>query len=398
MSDSVNLIFENQTGEEAFVHFLNGAFGPGQTGADGRVPLEGNTPYSFDQLMSTVPEQPSLGEVANVSLNDFTNGRIYFSLGKPLQGLGKGYQPASSNPKDPNYTTRWEFIEPNVFGNSSNNLDLSYIDFFGISLDAETYKDGKPLHTLSTAESSAIIPPLAALSGGKALVGSTLNSPFEGFVRVIGPGHNAHYHTWVEYLNALASKGTKAHIGGNFAGVGGSTDPKQMPQAYRLTASCHTDDKVTLDGACKILGDLRVTISYADLNAYTGVYGCNPPYVYKVGAAGEEVRTKGIENDVIGEVVGDFLAGLNMGFIGNKNNNPATGTSFADSTSSEWFAGAKMNHHLMFAPKDHHYYNDYASILNATSDGYNFPFSDRVLNPLIHFGPKEVDYIKITLK
>ena len=134
MATSIPIIFDNQSGKTVYLQFLNGAFGPGQTGASGAVSpakpvsLAGDTAYDIADLSSPVPGFTDLRKVPNVSLNDFTNGRIYFNYGSQgLQNLGSGYQPNPVAPADPNYNTRYAFVELNVTGDQNNNLDLSAI-------------------------------------------------------------------------------------------------------------------------------------------------------------------------------------------------------------------------------------------------------------------------------
>jgi hypothetical protein len=379
------------------MQFLNGSFGSGQTGKGGAVALAGDTAFELSALSSDLSAFPELGNIPNVSLNDFTNGRIYFNYGKAgLQGLGNGYQPSPNTSSDANYDTPYSYIELNVTGDQNNNMDLSAIDFFTMPIEATTWKNGKKVGELycngNQVEVSGVIRALEALSDNKAVVNA------HGFVRVIGPGLAPGYHDWTSYLTYLAGLNYNTTLKGLFSGLPGGTGVTQQ-QNYALTASFDAaTSQVTLSGTGTVTGGITITINYADLNAQTGVYGANPAYV------ANGTSYPGIQNDVFGWIVGDLLAGMNMGFVGsttpntNLPGNPALGTC----TSSEWFAAAQQNPGLMFggAQSNKDYYNGWAANLLPLTKAYGFPFSDRLNGELLYFPPagcpNSVDYLKIT--
>jgi len=398
---SIPIIFKNLTGQDAYVQFLNGHFGTGQTGANGTVNLAGDTAYSFTELSSEVPGHSSLGSVPNVSLNDFTNGRIYFNLGSAgLSNLGSGYQPSSSDSHDPNYSVRYGFIEPNVFGNSANNMDLSFIDFFGLSITASTFKDGKEVATLPCAYGCQIIDALAPLTNNNACIPEGAPTPpYTDFARILGPGHSSAYHDWTAYLNHLEGSPYTTQIAGYYGGDGSNSGPLVEGQDYSFTAAfSQADATVTLTGTCGLVGATTIVMTYADLNAVTGIYGANPPYT--ITNTNHGGSTVGIVNNVFGWVVGDLLAGLNFGYPGSSTPMPGTSNVFGQATSSEWFAATKADASLQFggvqSNSDH--YNQYAAALQPLAEAYGFSFTDRLGNILIPFGPDNVDYLVITLQ
>lgn len=404
MATSIPIIFDNQSGKTVWVQFLNGAFGPGQTGAGGTVPLAGDTAYDISTLASAVPNFPDLGTVPNVSLNDFTNGRIYFNYGSQgLQGLGNGYQPNPAYDNDANYDTRYAFVEPNVFGNQDNNLDLTAIDFFGMPIEASTWANGQMVGQLTSKSGGTIIQALAPLSSGtQAFVPAQKpTAPYTGFARILGPGQTAGYHDWTAYMTYLAGLSYGTTLAGLFGGVGGSTTPATQRQNYNLTATYDTTAKlVTIKGTADVVGATTITIKFDDLNALTGVYGANPPYTIN-GAT----TTTGIVNDVYGWIVGDLLTGMNMGFPGSTTPNPVAGMNnkpLGQCTSSEWFAAAVQQPSIQFsgAQSNGNYYNQYADALLPLTSAYGFPFTDRLGGVLLYFPPSgypgAVDYLKIT--
>lgn len=338
----------------------------------------------------------------NVSLNSFTNGRIYFNFGgNGLQGLGKGYQPSSNNSNDPNYNTTYAFIELNVYGNPANNMDLSAIDFFSIPMEASTWKNGKMVKSLTCSSGAVIgnaIEYLISLSGNKAAVYSD-----NDFVRVNGPGLSAGYHTWNAYFKYLSSLSYLTAISGTFYGLPQGAGPTAH-QTYALTATFDVASKqVTMTGTGSVVGQVTITINFDDLNAMTGIYGANPPYTVTING-NSPYTTQGIVNDVFGWIVGDLLAGMNVGFPGSQTLNPINQIPLGQCTSSEWFKAAKKHPGLQFAgaqPYNKDYYNDWAATLLPVTKAYGFPFTDRVGAVLLHFPPTgsvgAVDYLKITL-
>lgn len=403
MAIPIPIIFDNRTGRTVWVQFLNGAFGSGQVGAAGAtkpVALSGDTAYDLADLVSTVPGFPELGSVPNVSLSDFTNGRIYFNYGSQgLQGLGNGYQPNPVAPADANYDTRYAYVELNVFGDQNNNMDLSNLDFFGFSMEASTWLNGARVARLTSSDGGPIIQALTAVTTGtEAFVpASTPTPPYTDFARTLGPGLSTAYHDWTDYMDYLATLSYGAQLAGLFAGLPNGSGPTAQ-QNYSLTATFDsTTQVVTLAGSADVVGSTTITINYSDLNAETGVYGANPPYSVNGGTP-----TPGIVNDVYGWIVGDLLAGMNMGFPGSTRINPITRTNLGRCTSSEWFAAAKLHPLLQFsgAQTNPAYYNQYAGALLPLTRAYGFPFTDRLGGVLLYFppagAPGAVDYLKIT--
>ncbi|MDE1150109.1 MAG: hypothetical protein PW843_26445 [Azospirillaceae bacterium] len=396
-SNAVPVIFDNQSGGEVWIQFLNGVFGTGQTGAGGTVALSGDTAYSLSDLTGPVPGLPGLGNVPNVALSDFTNGRLYLNVGSAgLQNLGNGYQPASATVTDPNYHTPYAYIELNVFGNPANNMDLSDIDFFSMALEASTWLNGQQVAAMTFVNSDPTalgqgVETLATLSGGQAVVGQ--------ITRVNGPGLAPGYHDWTDYFTYLAGlPAPVATIAGTYAGQGAGSGSTTTEQTYSLTATFdQAAQTVTLSGSASVVGATTIVLTYAALNLPTGVYGANPSYSVNGGA-----QTGGIVNDVYGWVVADLLAGLNYGFLGSTT--PVNSQPLGAYTSSQWLQLAADTPSIRFggAQSNSAYYNGYAAqIAKMTEDAYGFPFSDRVQQLLLYFPPagqtNGVDYLKITI-
>ena len=77
-----------------------------------------NTAYSLASLTSPIPVGG--GAPSNkpaILVSNFISGRIYFNYGtNGLAGLSDLYIPGAQNPADPNYYTRYGYLEPTVEG------------------------------------------------------------------------------------------------------------------------------------------------------------------------------------------------------------------------------------------------------------------------------------------
>ncbi len=141
-----------------------------------------------------------------------------------------------------------------------------------------------------------------------------------------------------------------------------------------------------------------IVISYAQMNAYTGMYGANPHYTINGGSLEK------LSNDVYGWIVGDLLAGMNYGFPGSTTPVPSEkGKTMGDLPSQQWFGIAKANPSVQFggAQSNSDYYNTYAAANLPLTMAYGFAFTDRLGDVLIHYqpgGPSDhPSYLQITI-
>ena len=410
----IPVIIENNSGladDKVWIQFLNGTFNSGQTGDGGAVHLMGNTGYSLHQLTSELTNISELGSVPNLSLNAFKNGRIYVNFGSSPLVVKGGNQPAPSTPSDLNYHTPYAFIEPFIDGSSSNNLDFSNIDFFSFAMEASVCEQSTTkykyveqpfkLTSHSTADLRGVLTDVAPAD-------AVVKNSSEDFVRVNGSGQMNAYHDWENYMNFLEDKTTT--LGGKYAGT-----KKTPAKYYNLTASFDGQkEHVTLEGIVQddVITDLtgtpntKIVITYAEMNAYTGVYGANPHYSINNGPVQK------LKNDVYGWIVGDLLAGMNYGFLGSVTPDPTSATSdltkrpktMGELESSKWFEIAKEHPSVQFggAQSNKDYYNTYAAANLPLTMAYGFPFTDRLGNVLLHYPPSAPDsehpkYLKITI-
>jgi autotransporter-associated beta strand protein len=396
---AVPIVFDNQTGldpSQIFIQFMGGDIVSGHyidTLTGNRAYLSGqpNNSYSLAQIQglgsfnATTNAKGVTAQFANtpgILVDNLPSGRVYLNFGTSgliNPGSQLGYTPPSFLQSDPNYNTRWQYIEATV-KNGQVWADLSYIDFTSISFNLTANATGagnanqisRPAYYLANATLSS------AISANASLPVPSLLPPQQQFTRIISPqytvGSNNQtvYGDFSSYLDSLHGKNST--ISGFFAGVGGQLgQPNTAAQIYEYTASFSgnvtTNGTVTLTASQKSgttfgnytngsvvpvpagnsltgVGNNTITLKYSDLIAATGIYGSNPPY--QVSGTFTQNNT-GIVNDVFGRVVGDLLAGLTFGTvgstvnatltIGNGTTTPLNGPIGSLSSSVWWGAG-----------------------------------------------------------
>ena len=396
---AVPIVFDNQTGldpSQIFIQFMGGDIVSGHyidTFTGNRAYLSGqpNNSYSLAQIQglgsfnATTNAKGVTAQFANtpgILVDNLPSGRVYLNFGTSgliNPGSQPGYTPPSFLQSDPNYNTRWQYIEATV-KNGQVWADLSYIDFTSISFNLTANATGagnanqisRPAYYLANATLSS------AISANASLPVPSLLPPQQQFTRIISPqytvGSNNQtvYGNFSSYLDSLHGKNST--ISGFFAGVGGQLgQPNTAAQIYEYTASFSgnvtTNGTVTLTASQKSgttfgnytngsvvpvpagnsltgVGYNAIQLKYSDLIAATGIYGSNPPY--QVSGTFTQNNT-GIVNDVFGRVVGDLLAGLTFGTvgstvnatltIGNGTTTPLNGPIGSLSSSVWWGAG-----------------------------------------------------------
>ena len=509
----VNALFviDNQTGvpdDQVFVKFLGAQIGDStltQTYGDNQ-PLDIGTDtadrsYSLTQMTTALADVPSLATpMPAFRLNDYAGGRIYFSLGVPLQSTTI---PAAQNPSDPDFGTVYAYVEPSIFTSTvagQTNIDASYVDFVAIPVDIAVLDRSTGAlvnppanNPLSSPAGTALFDALTSgtTAGTQvpagAVVTATTSVPtpdggtlvIGGTARILSPSmydagmitNAVPYHDWSALLDALQKAGTSLPVASyttvdtgvalpkgtlfGFAGSQSSTIAAVWTdkQDYTLAATVVADlnpgganpriptlagvPGIVITGSGAVVGAFSVYLQRSDLEAQTGIYGANPPYVvdWQDAPAGPTPYPQAqIENDLGGRVVGDLLAGFNFGWAGctttvatqaatitqaggqpnlagsvfDPPDGPLAQTAIGALTTgqlfyllslqpttqalAQWFGAS-----LRSSPDA---YNTYASDFQALTNGYNMAFTDRLQGPSdpdMFFTPGDTTYVKITL-
>ncbi|MFM8715452.1 MAG: beta-1,3-glucanase family protein, partial [Spartobacteria bacterium] len=321
---AIPVLFDNQTGldpSQIYFQFMGGhpVGGTYRDTLSGNATLLSGAPnqfYSLAQLQglgtfnATTNIKGVTPEYANtpgIILTDLPSGRIYLNFGTSglvNPGDQSGYTPPSFLESDPNYNTRWQYIEANV-QNGQVYADLSYIDFTSISLNLTASATGA-VNANQRSQSAFVLANAtlaSATSNSASLPVPGLLPPQPGFTRVISPqytvGNNQTvYGNFTHYLNSL--NGKNSTISGLYAGDDKTGQPTTAAQIYEYTATFNaTAGTVTLvatpnSGTGNYTNisqaiptstngygagnNQTITLKYSDLIAATGIYGSNPPY------------------------------------------------------------------------------------------------------------------------
>lgn len=377
------------------------------------------------------------------SFNGFS-GRVYINYGKN----------ALSTPPDPGNpgTSPYIVFEPTVLGKTlppptpnASNIDLSYVD--GVSAPAATAIQNATTGDILLATSvNPVTSQKDIMSNVTALVPAAAGVPAGGpFVRIMSSAAApSAYHDWTSLITRLQtitaatplkvcsytspSTGIPAQYalsGALFGYSGAASIAGQAPgfdkqQDYDTGATFTTNlnpknsaplnnvgitpgtPGVLITGTGTVTGTFSIYITQDNLNAGTGIYGNNPPYVVQYSSNGTEVAyaTSGIVNDLGGRVVGDLMAGMVFGWSASTVNitkqATATNTNLYGTTFSSDTVGGISTGELFFllslagaegkltewigasldSSSDH--YDQYLYAIALNSDAYGSGFTDRL--------------------
>ncbi len=336
-----------------------------------------------------------------ISLTSFS-GRIYLGYGTPWTLLRAGYEPSPVSTGDPNYLKRWDKVEFTYHGAQADVVDTTSIDYYGIRTGVKVFKNGtsgtlvKELKDATTQQAIDALKSLTTPENGAVVMNGA------DFVRILGPSvypdppelPASPYVTFGDYLTFLHDTyaplhaGTIATIEGQFAGVGDNPQtPETKPQHYSFVATMNAGLDITLSGSGDEIGARTITISHDELIYPTGIYGANP--FFRIGT-GDPIKAA---NDVYGWILGDLLAGLNIGALGSSV--VVNGVEVGQMNSQAWFGLTSMFAALQPGhPKN---YNQWAHAMAAISDAYNFAYSDRFAHVSAPLDPALVDTMEVEI-
>ena len=368
-----------------------------------------NSAYPDSQVYFSFKDAPVIGTIngqalvrdqaysvadigSGITLQQFSSGRIYFSLGAPLTGTG---DPEPINSSVANWSTRFDKLEL-TYGQTNHDgvANLTAIDYFAIPLTIKTYAgstaSGSPLATLTYQQpGSTIVSHLAALTNDNAKV--WLHDSQGNFLRVLGPtlSPSGAYPSMQSYLSAVQSAGQATQIKGLYSSAGSTTATKT--QTYEFTATFDSSGNLDLAGGGisyaggPTVGPNHLIVILAG-NLALGIYSANPGYT--VDGASANIGN----NDVYSAVVRDLLTGYALGFVNSATIDPKTGSAFKDETSDHWWASPQAFGYLQNNPAD---YDQYAGYLQTISNAYGYPFSDRWQTVQASIDPTSVGTMEI---
>lgn len=336
---------------------------------------------------------------SGISLTKLTGGRIYVGYDTPWTFLNSGYEPPPAISTDPNYTLRYDKMEMTYTGNPADVADTTSIDYFSIPLALNVYQGGTSGTLVGSVTGSPVNPAELALRRVTVPVGAAVVKTTKGFVRVIGPGvyppppgqPASPYNDFESYLTYLYKKYAPKHghivatVKGHFYGVGNGSTAQTAPQDYAFTATIDPGLDITLTGSGTVVGPHTLFLSKANLVAPTGIYGANPSFSLDGGQAGAP------QNDVYGWIIGDLLAGLNVGAVGSTVIPPGGTMQVGEMNSQDWFT--LPNYFGALQPTRKSNYNRWAAALAPLSQAYNFAYSDRFAHVVATLNPGAPSFV-----
>lgn len=398
LANPLSVKFTNESGvanSEVFIGFVGSSFLNATNAANGES-------LSINQYGSE--HWYSLTTLSSgINLSNFS-GRIYVCYGSPWVSTHTGYEPSPISPSDPNYHKRYDKIELTYNGNAADVADTTSIDYFSIPIELNVYQGGINGTLKGSLAASPVKTTVDAVKSLTPTPGAAVVSDGNGeFVRVIAP--NAYppspglpaspYDNFDSYLTYLRDSYSPSHggviatIAGRFNGVGPApVTPQTTGQDYQFTATIDASKNIILTGAGSLIGNHSLLFKYEDLMNPTGIYGANPNF-YLDGAP--NVLTP--QNDIYGWMIGDLLAGLNIGAIGSTV--VINGVQVGQMESQQWFTLNKLFGELQ--PGNVDFYNQWAAQMSKVSDAYNFAYSDRFAHVVAPLNPSEIDTLEIKL-
>ena len=323
------------------------------------VVVNNNPDYSADKVWvkatgngATASELP-LSQRSSFTLDSVSSGRVWVTLGKPLN--------SSTFPSPDTSDVRFDTVELTYPGVAN----LTAVDMFAIPMDIETFDANGNLIASKkwacyTDEVQAAVKSRLNAAGGD--YSKVVRKDGNGnFLRLVSPNivsgaHPSGYPRFDSYISSL--KGKLLTVRGT-----------AMGKTYRYTGT-FSDDPQDAGGP----GSIRLTdqgpnqlspiyvkgssLAGNSSNETNGIYGNNSPYY-----VGGELHSG---NDVYGAVYRDLVSGFAYGFWGNPDYGNDSGN-FNVSAAPGPFEKAQPT-----APN----YNVWAAALWPITDAYGFPYGD----------------------
>lgn len=375
----------NRSGEfndnQVYAQFWSGSL----NGTHGGSALATNTNYTV----------AALNAGGGTTLNSYVGGRLFFSVGKPIDNPG-GAQPQPLNSSVSSYSQRWDDMELTL-ADAFGVANLTTIDLFGVALEINTLKNGVVQEKLTftpAVPNTAMVSLLAAASGNSAsarLVDSTTGD----LLRILGPSLAPDaYGSFSDYLQHIktwqsSDGGHATHIAGHYFGGDASQPPERRAQDYSFTATIDAAGNLILTGSGTAAGSHTLKIAAADLNNQ-GIYGSDPLFSVDGGTPHHN------DNTVYATALRDYLAALNFGFVASKTIDPATGVAFGDEPSDQWWKSPQA---FNFLQPEKPFYNEWAKVVHDNSQSYGTPYSDVWTAGKVQasLDPAEIDTLQVVI-
>ena len=293
----------------------------------------------------TNDEAKPLDEIPNgkLTIEEISSGRIYIAYGKEAVHAGVPFDSQ----------IRFDWAELTVKPAAGDKANLTAVDQFAIGMRLDTYdSEGKPIETVSDANSEAVFDALQQIPGGPQ---ATVRDGGGNILRVLSPLQSIAYPDLGEYVRSMSGKTIVLHS--EFS----STEDPEVTSEYSGTFA--SDGSITLTGSSHPAGKAPATIPIPASELIPGIYTAVPS-----------------PNNPEGEIFHDLFVGFSAGFWDGKygNDNLSFCTTPKSNAFAQWCQGfnqpAYGDARASLPPFPT--CNQYAAVINQLTDSYGSPYSD----------------------
>jgi hypothetical protein len=374
------------------------------------------TNYSVAPYTIVSPITGRTNTVYSFQADYLQSGSIYFTYDKPYT-FTNGLQP-SAPPDSFGNAYRYDYSELSINDQAPGNnaVDVTYVDKFGIPIQAEWYAGTSPNSPLIAGsyvylstktmvdrfDENGLSQAVFSLGTNNISAGWTYGGPnsYTNFARILAPqkisgtGTSVYpYPTITNYLNSLVGpahsfwlNGASAQGSNNYEGY--VVTVTNVPSGWLVSmVKGPTTPPYNTNVVVGIPYTNTVSFVIPSASADQYVYGSpvGPGLYYTNGVlVTNTTPTAAVEKWMIGDV----LSSINFGFwAGNYGTN-----------SADWFSAVKWTS-LPFAsarPTDDGYFNLYAGLIYDYSDPYSYAFSERI-TPDVLMTPVNNQKVRLTI-
>jgi hypothetical protein len=348
-------------------------------------------------LTSSIP----LSNIAQgvITLNHMDSGLIYASVGGPL---GQTAAPSPNNPSDPAYNIPWQnAAEITYTGTPADSGDITSINFFSVPVSVQVLAGSQVVqHAGINVPAATLYPEIAALSTtpGQIEIKATQGPNTGQIVRILSPNQfglttdvqgTAYfsiggYQSFQNYVRSINQANVKTYIQGSLAVAGNIT-------SYNFTSVVNSAGDIVTTGNYVTNGAIyTITIPHdypltdgSGLTNYTqssALYFCPTVANSTTGVTVTSSDGSTMNAAVLAQVLHDLCSGYNFGFVNSRTPDPKTHIAFGAEPSYLWFVHATTGMLYSGLQPNHPYYNQFAQLIAAASNGtaYGFPYADAV--------------------
>jgi hypothetical protein len=346
------------------------------------------------------PSVPSASQSITIPSDAYNSGKIYFLIQSQASGSAANLPTVITQQSDINwnnastYNFRFDSVELNSAGNSTDVANLTDVNSYGIAMSISNGLSGGTRGynvsggTIFTDVINASAPGTNTYnySGAGPLTGPRMTAgPTDATVSSFPPPAPFSSNDWTNYVNALKT-GPEVTISGWFNGAPDANNVWHDAgyYAYKLSwdgtyfwlkpeANSQIKGSIRFlpDGSTGLTNDIYATYGTADIVGPSGTVFLSQ---MNVGA-----------NNQWGAVLRDFLTGFTAGYYGETGTSPygaAHGANINLSSNSNWDPTYLFGNNTTSAFGSNAGYDQYAALFNNNSNSYGAGYSDNLTKAL----------------